>query len=361
MTVDSLKLGTADLLRVVGRSVGIYGVAPTCHLSALARMNGYRMVYLDRALDADRSLVRVRAMRGSVHALPRGLLEVVLAATRRQNQSWSSAYRRRLADDYSRWAPLVEESLAHGPRSAAGLRARVDPDRRIGRYFGALLAMMASEYRIVRAATTGGWRSNRLTYARWADWLPDIDPHAIDEVEARRRLAESYLAAYGPATLPDLRWWAGWTVAETRAASDGLDWGREGSMRLQQGLRLLPVWDVLMVAHRERDHLLDSAHHPFAYDRFGNATSVVLDGGRVVGVWDLGASDRRLEIKVAPFSAWRSRRWDAVETQAHRIGGMIGADRVTVEKVAEPVDLVAAPRNRFLSPLKLSRPAKNPG
>ncbi len=310
------------------------------------------MAYLDQALEGDRSLVRVRAMRSSVYCLPGGLLEVVLAATRRQNQNWSSSYRRRMADDYPRWAPLVEQTLAHGPLPAAQLRARVDPDQRIGRYFGALLAMMASEYRIVRATTTGGWRSNRLTYARWADWVPQIDPFAIEESEARRRLAKSYLAAYGPATLPDLRWWAGWTVAEARAASDGMDWQQQGSMRLQENLRLLPVWDVLMVAHRERDHLLEADHYPFVYDRFGNATSVVLDGGRVVGVWDLGHSERPLTIRVAPLGAWRPSRWDAVEREAHRIGSMIGADQVMVKKVSEPVDLQAAPRNRFLSPLK---------
>ena len=68
----------------MGRCVGIYGVAPTCHLSALARMDDYRLTYLDRGLEEDRSLVRVRAMRGSVHILPYKVLEVALAATRRQ-------------------------------------------------------------------------------------------------------------------------------------------------------------------------------------------------------------------------------------------------------------------------------------
>ena len=346
------KSGMDALSEIVDRSVGLYGVAPTCHLSALARMDGYRRAFLDRALEDDRSLARVRAMRGSVYTFPHGLLEVALAATRRQNQSLSSTYRRQVAGELPRMAPLVEVALAAGPLSAAQLRKRVDPDQRIGRYFGALLAMMAGEYRIVRAVTSGGWRSNLLTYARWSDWLPQVDPYAIEEGKARRWLAERYLTAYGPASFADLRWWAGWTVAETRAASENLDWNQEGSMRLLDKLRLLPVWDVLMVAYRERDHLLDPDHHPYVYDRFGNATSVVLDGGRVVGVWDLGRPDRTLTIKVAPLGSWNPSRWEAVEEEAGRIGVMIGADLVTVKRVSEPVDLVAAPRNRFLSPLK---------
>ena len=52
--------GASRLLEVVRGSVGIYGVAPTCHLSSLARMDGYRLVHLDQALGVDRSLARVR-------------------------------------------------------------------------------------------------------------------------------------------------------------------------------------------------------------------------------------------------------------------------------------------------------------
>lgn len=347
--------GVSRLLEVVRRSVGIYGVAPTCHLSSLARMDGYQLAHLDQALGVDRSLVRVRAMRGSVYTFPRGLLAVALAATRRQNQGFTSAYRRRLAEDYHRLARRVDSALSEGPLPAADLRPRVDPDKEIGQYFGALLGLMAADHRIVRAVSTGGWRSNRLTWARWSDWLPDVDPYAVDEGEARRRLAEAYLAAYGPATPADLRWWAGWTAPEARGASDGLDWETEGSMRLREGTYLLPVWDVLMVAYRDRAHLLESDRHRFAYDRFGNATSVVLDGGRVVGVWDLGRSDRPLRVRVAPFESWPSTRWEAVEGQVHRIGLMVGTDDVGIEKVNQPVDLITAPRNRFLSPLKEAR------
>lgn len=78
---------------------------------------------------------------------------------------------------------------------------------------------------------------------------------------------------------------------------------------------------------------------------------MVLDGGRVVGVWDLGRSDDPLGIRVAPLTRWPRRLWDDVEGQAQRIGSLIGAREVTVTPVDEPVDLVAAPRNRHLSPL----------
>lgn len=106
-----------------------------------------------------------------------------------------------------------------------------------------------------------------------------------------------------------------------------------------------------MVAYRNRDRLLDPDAARFVYDGFGNATSVVVDDGRVVGIWDLGRSDDPLNLKVAPLADWPKKRWEFVQEQAERIRKMIGAGKVTVERISEPTDLVEAPRNRFLSPL----------
>jgi hypothetical protein len=182
--------------------------------------------------------------------------------------------------------------------------------------------------------------------------LPDCDPDAIDEVEARRSLVQRYAAAYGPVECADVKWWAGWTKAETMEAIEGIDLATPGvAQSALDGVRLLPVWDVLMVAYRNRDRLFDPSYGPLVHDRFGNATSVVLDGGKVVGQWDLGSSDDPLSIRVAPFSDWSQRRWAEVEEQADRIGSLIGAASVELVPIDEPVDLLDSSRNRFLAPL----------
>lgn len=341
----------ADLLSAVTKSVGIYGTAPTGYLSALARVPNFQLKHLDQATAVDRSLVRVRAMRYSVHTLPHELLQIALAATKRQAM-YPNSYRKQLADQYDDLSRKVETALVDGPLPAAELRSQVDPDRALGNRFSILLGMMGAECRIVRATRSGGWRSDRLSYARWSDWLPNVDPRSLDPNEARHRLAAKYIAAYGPVTVDDLSWWAGWTKTETKSAADGLDLNQSGeSIDLLAGVRLLPVWDVLMVAYRHRDRLLDPAHARFVYDRSGNATSVVLDRGRVVGVWDLGKSDDPLTITVAPLGRWPQRRWDDVGRQARRIGRLIGTDEIEILRRDAPVDLLEAPRNRFLSPL----------
>jgi hypothetical protein len=300
---------------------------------------------------AERRLVRIRAMRYSVYTLPVGMVAVVAAATKSVGRK-PNAYRRVAEKSYDRVAAAVEEALAEGPLPSSQIRAIVDPEKVLGDSFSVIIGMMAANFRLVRATTTGTWRSDRYLYARWSDWIPDTDPDSLDELEARRELIRWYVAAYAPVDIDDVKWWSGWSKAETLEASDGIDLSVHGTaMTLLEGTRLLPVWDVLMVAYRNRGRLLDPAYSAFVYDRYGNATSVVLHEGQVVGQWDLGSEDSPLNIKVAPFTNWSDAMWDAVEGEAQRVGDLIDAGRVTVTRVDEPTDLLDSSRNRFLAPL----------
>ena len=338
------------LLSVLEQSIGVYGTAPTCYLSAMARVPGLAIDHFDTAV-AERRLVRVRAMRHSVYTLPREMVGPVTAASR-------SVVRRLNIDRgvpperFEKVAAAIDQALADGPLPASEIRRIVDPEGELGGLFSAVLAQAADRLRLVRTTTTGSWRSDRFSYARWSDWLPEVDPDRVADAEARRMLAGWYVAAYGPVELKDVKWWTGWTKEETDHAVDGIDLDQAGvAMSLLTGTRLLPVWDVLMVAYRNRDRLLDPSYSPLAYDRFGNATSVVLREGRVIGQWDLGSTDSPLNIKVAPFTEWPDATWDDVEREAHRIGELVGAGSIVIHRVDEPTDLLDSSRNRFLAPL----------
>ncbi len=340
----------AKLRSVVERSVGVYGTAPTCYLSALARVPDLSLAEFNEAI-ADASLVRLRAMRYSVYTVPRHLVAVVAAATKSLARK-TNPYRRRIETGYDEFVDAIEQALADGPLPATDLRSVVDPEREMGDLFSVALGMAAADFKVVRTTTTGTWRSDRFLYSRWNDWLPGVDPDSIDDTEARRRLAQLYVDAYGPVELADVKWWTGWTKAETIEAVEGIDLTKAGvAMSMLEGTRLLPVWDVLMVAYRNRDRLFDPSYAPLVYDRYGNATSVVWDKGRVVGQWDLGGDDSPLNIKVAPFSDWPKRLWSDVGKQTSRIAELIGAESLTVTPIDEPVDLLDSTRNRFLAPL----------
>ena len=343
-------MAASDLLSVIERSVGVYGTAPTCYLSALARVPDLTIEQFDSDV-ASGGLVRIRAMRYSVHTLSVGLLPVVGAATRSLTRK-SNARRRPVEDMYESVAGAIDAALAPGPLPAVELRQLVDPEQELGDHFSISLGMAAADFRVVRTTTTGTWRSDRYLYARWQDWLPGVAPDLIDDLDGKRELVRRYVTAYGPVEIDDVKWWTGWTKAETLEAVDGLNLSLSGdAISDLDGVRLLPVWDSLLVAYRNRDRLFDPSYAPLTHDRYGNATSVVLDAGKVVGQWDLGSDDSPLAIKVAPFSKWPKRLWKGVEEQAQRIAKLIDAESVSVVPVDEPVDLLDSSRNRFLAPL----------
>ncbi|MCP4964653.1 MAG: winged helix DNA-binding domain-containing protein [bacterium] len=339
-----------DLVSAVDGAVGVYGTAPTCYLSALARIPDFTIDQFNAAVAA-RELVRIRAMRYSVHTFSADLVPTIAAATKSLVRKMNS-YRRRAEPFYEEFAADLNVVLADGPMPAVQIRSQVDPEGKLGDLFNVLMGLAGSQFQVVRTVTTGTWRSDRFLYARWQDWVPGPSPDDLDETAAMRKLVELYVGAYGPVTIDDVKWWTGWTKAQTIAVADGVDLEADGkAMHRLKGVRLLPVWDVLMVAYRNRDRLFDPAYGPLIHDRFGNATSVVLDKGKVVGQWDLGGSDDPLSVKVAPFLDWPKRLWNDVEVQAGRIGNLIGTDQVTVIPVDEPADLLDSSRNRFLAPL----------
>jgi hypothetical protein len=319
-------------------------------LSALARVPDLTIDRFDGHV-ATGALVRMRAMRYSVHTIPVEVVPVICAAMRSVTRKTNSR-RRPVEDRYATVAAAIDRALASGPLPAMQLRQRVDPERELGEHFSIILGMAAADFKVVRTTTTGSWRSDRFLYARWKDWLPGVDPNRIDDLDAKRELVSRYVTAYGPVEIEDVKWWTGWTKAETLEAIDGVDLGVAGdAMSALGGVKLLPVWDAMLVAYRNRDRLFDPSYSPLIHDRFGNATSVVLHKGRVVGQWDLGSKDSPLEIKVAPFSKWSRPLWEGVEEQAHRIARLIDAKSVTVVPIDEPVDLLDSSRNRFLAPL----------
>lgn len=339
-----------DLMRAVDRAVGVYGTAPTCYLSALARIPEFTIDQFNEAV-AGSELVRIRAMRYSVHTFSAELVPTIAAATKSLVRKMNS-YRRRAEPFYDEFVADLNEVLANGAMPAVQIRSRVDPEGKLGDLFSVLMGLAAAQSQVVRTVTTGTWRSDRFLYARWQDWVPGPTPDELDETTAMRELVERYIAAYGPVTVDDVKWWTGWTKAQTLEVVEGIDLSRQGiALQDLEGVRLLPVWDVLMVAYRNRDRLFDPSYSPLIHDRFGNATSVVLDKGKVVGQWDLGGSDDPLSIKVAPFSDWPKRLWNDVEVQAQRIARLIDTDDVTVTPIDEPVDLLDSSRNRFLAPL----------
>jgi hypothetical protein len=319
---------------IVEDVVGLHATSPTTpYLSLRARMSDFQPSQLEDALYRERSVIKVLCMRQTVHVIPVSHLAHVLAATgnRLRRSSWSELVR---LVQSAHLAPPGEEKIAlaglkgaverhlaqAGSATAAELadavpdlqrRVHYAPDKPYGGVVSVgsmLLPRLTASGLIVRGRTRGTWRSNLHEYALLRDWLPGGDPVSVPAEVAQPLLLRSYLAAFGPATLEDAAWWAGWSKSETsravsalgvEAASLSVDgsgsryWALARDVPLleatrvesSQTVRMLPSLDGYIMGYQDRRRFLAPEHARQVFDRSGNAYSTVWLDGRVVGIW----------------------------------------------------------------------------
>ena len=343
--------------------VGLHATDPvTVHLSARSRLAKPTVEQLESALYEERSLLRMIGMRRTLFVLPLDLAAVVKAAC---TDAIAAAQRRRyakmieeagLAKDADAWLEEAEAAAfaaleARGQAFASELSADV-PRLREGIHFGEgkkwagrigmttwVLFLLAAEGRIVRGAPRGKWTSSQWSWAPAESWfespLPELEPGP-----ARVELARRWLAAYGPATVGDLKWWSGWTLGHTRdslaelgAIEVDLD-GEEGLVLpddlepepgVEPWVALLPALDPTVMGWKERAWYL-GGHAPQLFDRNGNAGPTVWWDGRVVGGW-AGRRDGEIAFRLLEDVGAEGVR--AVEAEAERLQDWLGETRVT--------------------------------
>lgn len=262
------------------------------------------------------ALVRMLAMRRTMFVVTREAAPDVFAAAGRQ----IAARERKnllafLADGGGwdeRWLAAaeaeVEAALAeHGDSSGAELSsyvprlreqvvvARGKPYEARQNVASRIIRTMAAEYRIERRRPAGSWLSSQFRWAK-ARPLPDRPVDA-----ARAAVVRDWLAAYGPGSAADLKWWTGWPLGEVRKAlaavgaqAVGLEDGAEGYVLPGDGGEsepaapaavLLPALDPTPMGWQRRDWYLPQEHRAALFDGTGNVGPTVWWDGEVIGGW----------------------------------------------------------------------------
>ncbi len=332
-------------------------------LAVAARSTASPVDAVEKALYEDRSLVRMLGMRRTMFVVPVDAVPVVHAGATaallpRERQRFVQLVEEAgLTDDgaaYLRRAEQAAMKELERRGSATGtelskavpeLRDKIpmaEGRRWAGRVGVAtrVLFLLAAEGRIVRGPPQGSWISSQHRWVPMAAWLPD-GVGAIPAAEARAELARRWLAAFGPGTAADVKWWTGWTAKDVAAAlaavgavEVGLDDGGtgyvlpgdEGKVRTPAPwVALLPALDPTPMGWAGRDWYLGE-HRTALFDRSGNIGPTVWCDGRVVGGWTQqpggGIVWRLLEDVGAEATA-------AVEAAAARLEGWLGGVRVT--------------------------------
>jgi hypothetical protein len=294
----------------------------TLYLSAQARIDGLTIGDLDDALYTARTLVKHLCMRRTLFVFRRELFSVIQSAA---SSRVAEQEQRRLAKEVE-MAGLVEDGVAWlhdaseaalealakmGEASSTELRAAVGllegsivyaPDKSYGGEVPVgprVLTCLSAAGRIVRASNRGGWNTSRPTWAKTSDWLGET-PVIVPTRDARAQLVRRWLHAFGPATVTDLKWWSGATLAATRTALSDVgavevDLHGTSGVALPEDLEpvaevepyaaLLPGLDPTTMGWFDREWYL-GRHRAAVFDTNGNGGMTAWWEGRIVGGWN---------------------------------------------------------------------------
>lgn len=267
-----------------------------------SRLRDFDPASLD-ALLTERQVVRTHLMRRTVHLLTAA--DVLSWRARHDamlRQRVLGTYRRELTGvDLAELAAAGREVLADNqPRSMTEL-ARALADRWPASGTRALGEMLvAALLPVAQLPPRGLWRAKggvrNLPLSAWLG--RDIDPPAAEGTDpVGAALVRRYLAAFGPATVADIRSWSGLAglpaaVAAIRAelVSFRDEQGRElldlpnaprPDPDTPAPVRFLPAFDNAILGYQDRDRIIDHAHRGLSVA----GERVVLVDGHVAATW----------------------------------------------------------------------------
>jgi hypothetical protein len=162
-----------------------------------------------------------------------------------------------------------------------------------------------------------------------------LDHEHPPAAEAAAYTITRYLAAFGPATRADVSQWSGVPI---RDLAEGFEALRFRTFRDEQGRelldlpraplapadapappRLLPRWDELLLAHKDRTRVLPDEHRKTVIHKNGDVQQTLLVDGRVAGLWRQDG-DR---IVLEPFAPLPRVALREVEDEAARLAAWL--------------------------------------
>lgn len=333
-------------LRVASELCGLHAqVLSSADLTLWSRVDAWRPTDLATALWTDRSLVKIWAVRGTLHLFPAD-----------EHALWTSALRTSPAAAGGRWArylgisqaeldALIEtigEALEGRALTREELAVEVGRRRRDRSFLEAMrhswggLLKPASYRGLLCFAPSDG---QRVRFTNPRSWL-GLDGSAPDPPDALREVIRRFVMTYGPVPADEIgRWWSEGAASGARRMMRDLGdevvevdiegtpaWAASSLVRKivrhepPRAVRLLPGFDQYVIGSTKHSfRLMPGDHRAQVHRQAGWVSAVLTVDGMLEGVWSWERRGSRVVVTIEPFRKQPTWVRRGAEVEAERL------------------------------------------
>lgn len=362
-----------SIVQIAEDLCGLHATCPaTPYLSLFARMYDFSKTDLKTEVEIQRSLIRTRSIRNTLHLLPIVKYRSVFTLTRPQSEKRTEQYIKHLGLTRNAFDSLSEKIIV--VLSGRGLTAgEIKKETGHSKYTSHVINMLCDEGTLVRGKINGSWKSNNHRYYRFEDFFKAAKSGRSQERETLEDFIMRYIRTYGPVKHADIIWWSGLnkTLISKILNSNG-NILKEVEISESPGIYLmlkkdhkafqllrtnekdvihfLPAMDPYIMGYKERHRMIDDASCDYVFDRFGNASPVIVLNGQVIGIWDV--ADDRNHVMFFLFRLVRDEIYEKIIKAGIHVGRFYCDAEVDIFEVRSVVPVKKLTVGSFMSPLK---------
>jgi len=290
---------------------------------------------------ADGKILRTHILRPTWHFVTPDDIRWMLALTAPHVRAALAYYDRSLKVDAAtlrRSHDAIEKTLQGGKQltrdeiSATLKKAGIVAD-------GQRLVHLVKHAELDGVICSGARRGKQFTYSLLDERAPLT--RALERDEALTELVKRYFTSRGPATLKDLAWWSGLSIADAQRGLEMVKAGFEhkvvdeqvywyaasasGKKDASPSAYLLPNYDEYVVGYTDRSAIYDQSQN-HKLDARGNFLfqNIIVVDGQVVGTWKRSLKKNEVIVELSPFEKLTKAGQSAVDRAATRYGDFLG-------------------------------------